>query len=257
MLGWFTTPCGASRASTTAEVRGAAEGWVWGRGEAACSTVSGKSLARACTVVSGTDGVKLEPLQVASSSLGGSSWPVPGGQGPTSRHFRDISDRIGGVERLLVLWFLRPTTRATRSRSRHRVRVAVHPWLRRRIAWRVIMAVVKAGSHRPARHPPRGPCRPRGRSRPPRWRRHRQLADDLVHHLPLGLGSLQAARPAPETAGRCMARESSLDSGLPTNGPGPGGPIGAATSRREDRRGVHRRSPPDEDVARPRLGGCG
>jgi GT2 family glycosyltransferase len=33
--------------------------------------------------------------------------------------------------------------------------------------------------------------------------------------------------------------------------------IGAATSRREDRRGVPRRLPPGQDVARPRPGGCG
>jgi GT2 family glycosyltransferase len=33
--------------------------------------------------------------------------------------------------------------------------------------------------------------------------------------------------------------------------------IGAATSRREDRPAVPRRPPPDQDVARPRPGGCG
>jgi GT2 family glycosyltransferase len=33
--------------------------------------------------------------------------------------------------------------------------------------------------------------------------------------------------------------------------------IGAATSRREDRRAVPRRPPPGQDVARPRPGGCG
>ena len=46
MRGWFTTPCGTSCIHITAQVRGAAEGWVVGRREATCSAVSGKSLAR-------------------------------------------------------------------------------------------------------------------------------------------------------------------------------------------------------------------
>lgn len=46
MLGWFTTPCSTSRPHTTALVRVAVEDCVVGPGEGACSTVSGKSLAR-------------------------------------------------------------------------------------------------------------------------------------------------------------------------------------------------------------------
>jgi hypothetical protein len=46
MCGGFTTPCRTSRPHTTAQVRGAVEGWVMGRREATRSAVSGKSLAR-------------------------------------------------------------------------------------------------------------------------------------------------------------------------------------------------------------------
>jgi hypothetical protein len=42
----FATPCSTFRDHITAQVRGAAEGWVVGRREVACSAVSGKSLAR-------------------------------------------------------------------------------------------------------------------------------------------------------------------------------------------------------------------
>jgi hypothetical protein len=45
MRGWFAMPCSTSRTRTTAQVRGAAEGWVMGRCEVACSAVSDKSLA--------------------------------------------------------------------------------------------------------------------------------------------------------------------------------------------------------------------
>ena len=47
MRGWFTLPCSTSRSHTTAQVGGAAEGWVVGWREAARSAISGKSLARA------------------------------------------------------------------------------------------------------------------------------------------------------------------------------------------------------------------
>ena len=47
MRRWFTRPCSTSRPHTTAQVRSAVADWVVGRGEAACSAVSGKSLASA------------------------------------------------------------------------------------------------------------------------------------------------------------------------------------------------------------------
>ena len=55
MRGGFTTPCSTSCLYTTAQVSSAAKGWVVGRREAARSTVSGKSLARACTAVHDMD----------------------------------------------------------------------------------------------------------------------------------------------------------------------------------------------------------
>jgi hypothetical protein len=55
MRRWFTTPCSTSCLYTTAQVSSAAKGWVVGRREAARSTVSGKSLARACTAVHDMD----------------------------------------------------------------------------------------------------------------------------------------------------------------------------------------------------------
>ena len=59
MRGRFTTPHATSRSHTSAQVKGAAEGWSVGRREVTCSAVSGKSLARrlrghACLVVLGT-----------------------------------------------------------------------------------------------------------------------------------------------------------------------------------------------------------
>jgi hypothetical protein len=55
MRGWFTKPCRTPCPHTTAQVAGAAEGWVVGWREVARSAVSGKSLARACTAVHGMD----------------------------------------------------------------------------------------------------------------------------------------------------------------------------------------------------------
>jgi hypothetical protein len=45
MRRWLTTPWNTSRLHTTAQVGGAVEGWVVGRGEVTCSAVSGKFLA--------------------------------------------------------------------------------------------------------------------------------------------------------------------------------------------------------------------
>src|SRR5829696_4060503 len=46
MCGWFTSPCTTSPTHATEQLKGAAEGRVVRRREAARSTVSGKSLAR-------------------------------------------------------------------------------------------------------------------------------------------------------------------------------------------------------------------
>jgi hypothetical protein len=46
MRAWFTTPRMTSRAHTTGQVKGPAEGCAVGRGEAVCGVVSGKFLAR-------------------------------------------------------------------------------------------------------------------------------------------------------------------------------------------------------------------
>jgi hypothetical protein len=47
MRGWFMSPCITSPTHATEQMKGAAEGRVVGRREVACSSVSGKSLARA------------------------------------------------------------------------------------------------------------------------------------------------------------------------------------------------------------------
>ena len=49
----FTPPVSTSRDHTTAQVTGGAEDRAVGRREGTCGAVSGKSLARACTVVHG------------------------------------------------------------------------------------------------------------------------------------------------------------------------------------------------------------
>jgi hypothetical protein len=53
MRGWFTALCTASCSRTTAQVRGAVEGRVVGRGEETCGVVSGRFLARSCVVLYG------------------------------------------------------------------------------------------------------------------------------------------------------------------------------------------------------------
>jgi hypothetical protein len=61
MCEWFTSHRTTSPTHTTAQVRGAAEGWVVGRGEATRSAVSGKSLARTLHGVCATDVERLRP----------------------------------------------------------------------------------------------------------------------------------------------------------------------------------------------------
>jgi hypothetical protein len=55
MLGWSTPPCSISRDHTIAQVNAAVENREVRRREVGCGAVSGKSLARAWTVVHGLD----------------------------------------------------------------------------------------------------------------------------------------------------------------------------------------------------------
>src|SRR4029453_243043 len=85
MRGWFTTPRSTSRSHTTLLVKGAAEGWVVGRGEAARGVVSGKSLARPCPGAEGTSADTIVPtaldhkrpaplVQCCSQTIAGRAW---------------------------------------------------------------------------------------------------------------------------------------------------------------------------------------